>query len=386
MSAQSPRSALLENRPWYRNLRALLAIVGTIGAGIIYMAGGFDSAKKYVEHVLWNWPEEGVEIVLDSSDAMNDLFAGEAKETKFDAALGILKDAGTLSLKGDVSLAFRQFGAKNCDENVSHLAAGFGSATTSRISSLLPMHPAGEKASLSLAVAKAVSDFEGDRFIGQPKRIIVIWGGSVDCWSDSSRSIEYIKKMLEQKQFTADLRFIGMGLSPEQRQALKDLAEKTGGKFYPVDNRPELSRVFKQVMVDEPVNDAVAAVLNTLNSYVADVESFVDSINHADYALAAQKLASATVDIRKIDRAIDGLAFQADPKLHDLYANLVKVRAVQRSLRDTSQAILEAAKSKNEQMFKERAGDYEKYKQEFNNTTREISKSLHERTKDIVSG
>jgi hypothetical protein len=202
---------LLQNKRWYRNLTTVLALVVAIGAAYGTIGGGFDATKKFMQGFLWNWPEDGTEIVLDRSAVMDSPF--EPNLTKMAVAQGVLANNSTL-ISNATSLAFREFGG-SCDEGITQLTLGFAKDTADRMRSILKerLNTKGE-GSLFMALSKAVEDFDGDRFKGKRKRIIVIWGGGVDCRKDSVNSMKEIGDMLQRKKsedslFSPDLRFIG---------------------------------------------------------------------------------------------------------------------------------------------------------------------------------
>ena len=118
-----------------------------IGTASGTIKGGFEAAKKFIQGTLWNWPEDGTEIVLDSSAVMASPF--EPTLTKMDVARAVLSDNSTLSISSATSLAFRQFGGIPCDEGVTKLTLGFAKDTADRMRSILPgIQPKGEGRSL----------------------------------------------------------------------------------------------------------------------------------------------------------------------------------------------------------------------------------------------
>jgi hypothetical protein len=353
--------------------------MGTIGAGIAYVAGGFEPTKRFIERHFRGWPEEGVEIVLDTSGAMSAAFAGGLQETKMDVAVGVLGDNGTLSLDSNTSLAFRQFGGEACNDGVTRLLLGFAKDTASRMRSLLPsIHPNGNHSSLLLALSRAIDDFNGDRFAGKKKRIIVIWGGSVDCWSDSAHSMENVGNMLLTKHFVPDLHFIGMGLPPQQKEQLKEIAKKTEGKFIAVENRPELAAALLSYLVIEPISEINDSAIKLLKVYIDDMTSFYNEMNNKEYSIASARLENANADLGILDKAIGELKSQSQPQLRTLYVLFLKIREIQTSLKANTLLLLESAQSNNEEMFAERLREYTEYAKQFNGTLEEIRDTARE--------
>jgi outer membrane murein-binding lipoprotein Lpp len=359
---------------------ALLALVASIGTAVGYTAGWFEPAKNLVES-LWGWPQEGTEIVLDRSAAMARQF--EPNLTKLEVARGVLSDDTTLSISDATNVAFRQFGGA-CNDSMTALALGFAKGSSGRLHSLLDaIQPEGE-ASLFLALQKAVRDFDGDRFKGKTKRIIVIWGGSVDCRGDSARSMKDIAQLLEDKSradpnFRPDLRFIGMGLLPEQKDGLAKIAEVTNGQFIPVENRKELSVALSRALVIDPISDTVNNAVKVLNASVADLESFVEKVNSKDFVAARVDLEKANTDINNLSDFMKALSNSPNqPQFRKLHGLLIKSAEVQASLKEVARLALDAAVSNNIQKLNERGEEYKKHAVEYNATVNELQSTLQE--------
>ena len=235
-----------------------------------------------------------------------------------------------------------------------------------------------------MALSKAVEDFDGDRFKDKTKRIIVIWGGGVDCRKDLAHSTADIGAMLRRKKnedphFSPDLRFIGMGLLKEQQDQLRKIAEETKGQFIAVEDRRQLTNALRKVLVMEPLGDAVKGAIEHLNKQIYYQNQFLGQLNGKNYSDAAASLEKAEIEVVNLDASIRAAGDrQSEPEVGKLHELLIKSRGLQANLLEVSRKLLDVGKTNNIEMFNDRSDEYNKYIKACNASISDLNTALQE--------
>jgi choice-of-anchor C domain-containing protein len=227
----------IEKRKWYKNIMAIIAIISAL-AGAVYgviqilYSPAFKIAKV----------QENIQIVLDSSDAMAKPFDGS---TKLEAARKAVEKSLALQIADKDNLAFRLFGG-DCSKDNSQLIVDFGQHNKETIRNALKNITLDGRTTLASGVIEATGDFnDPERFGGVNKTIIVITGGKDPCHPDAP---QFIEDRLTRAKIEMHLRFIGMGLKPDEKDQLTRIAENTGGRAFFPDNQEELTRAVQKVL------------------------------------------------------------------------------------------------------------------------------------------
>jgi von Willebrand factor type A domain len=300
----SPEASLADKK-WYKNVYAIIVLIGAVlGITTGLLALG---AKWIAWHQATAF--QNVEIVFDASAAMNEPFEGG---TKRDAAIQALTNylhAGSRNSVADAdNLAFRTFGGP-CDGDNTELKVDFSTGNSKAIENASrKLKPAGET-TLAKAVVDATGDLTADRFKGKSKRIIVITGGE-DCHKDQAAGI--IQSSLNERakggeKIELDLRFIGLGLSLQQKEQLENVAKASGGEADFADTAKELDTALVRFGRIEPVENDINQMAKILNDVNGLENVATDLLQRDQFADATTKIA----DGRKMLK-------QSDPQFEDL--------------------------------------------------------------------
>lgn len=196
-----------------------VAVVALVSA--IWAFGGFPSPWSIVSEI---FEEEAAavsntEIVLDTSAAMDERFEGD--ETKFDAALSAIEQAGQ---REDEGLALRRTGAECGDGG--KLLVEFGTGHEDDVlEEANDQEPEGKSNILS-AVIEAVGDFRNERrFNGPPstRRVLVFTSGQDECFEGNVAG--KIAAELEEARVSASFTLIALNASGEGLRQLEELKD-----------------------------------------------------------------------------------------------------------------------------------------------------------------
>jgi hypothetical protein len=378
---------LIEKKRWYRNTKTLLGLVAAVSAGVATIAADVSSIRTFFEHHILGWPQDGVEIVLDTSQAMARPF--DANLTRMKVAAGVLSDDSTLPITGGTSVAFREFGG-DCGAANSSLILGFARDNTPRIQDRLKGGvEAKGKSSLYWAVSTALDDFTGGRFKGRGQQLVVIWGGEPDCDRDFSGLTQQLDALFKAKKaadpgFAPDFRLIGSGIAPEEVSELRRLfGQNADWKFTPVENQAQLEMTLRRILVYEPLQGAIQQVLDHVNASVVHQNTFRDQMNNRDWSGALASLTAQEADNTEIQkstsRAGDLRSRPEYVKLADLF---LKISNVESQMTDVGHTMIDLGRQSNIQEFNARVEEYNKHVADRNQAA-ETARSM---LQDLLNG
>jgi Mg-chelatase subunit ChlD len=203
--------------------------------------------------------QENVEIILDTSVAMQKPFEGG---TKLEAAVKALNKVLSFQVADRDNLAFRRYGGP-CKGDNTELLVNFGQNNVKQIRDHLPSASKGDTTTTANAIVRAVSDFDDlQRFADVNRRVLIITGGRDMC---DPQAADVIRQSLLKKKIRPTFWFIGMDVPPDQERQLIEIGRATDGKLFHVKNQNELENILERLFEVEPV--------------IADINTMVDILN-----------------------------------------------------------------------------------------------------------
>jgi hypothetical protein len=207
--------------PFYEDhwFQGTVAVIGLISA--VWALGGIPSPWSIVGDV---FKAEAVaasntEIVLDTSAAMDEPFEGD--ETKFDAALGAIEQAGE---RDDEGLALRRTGAE-CSSAGDRLV-DFGKGHKEDVLNEASEQQPEGRSNIVSAVIEAFGDFRNEPAFSGPastRRVLVFTSGEDECFKGDVAG--KIKAELADAKVSTSFTFIALkasGAALRQLEELKD--------------------------------------------------------------------------------------------------------------------------------------------------------------------
>jgi hypothetical protein len=382
---------LVENRPLYKNVMAIIALVAGLSGLIV-------GARTFLEKKPPEVVHDNTELIVDRSLGMRELWEGK---TKLEVAQAAARSAlGTIAT-GE-NLALRQFGGPCKGANTS-LVVPFAQNNVKSVQHRVAAFSAAGDASLNNAINEAIGDF-GDQkhFEGANKRILVITG-SDDVCQDRDLLEAIGDKLASDAQgkykIKLDFRFIGMGMNAAQRQNLSGLAELTGGKAvfanHPVDVEELLRNELKTATapsassaadaekpppgeaVKVPVRqdthllvDAVTGGVNHLNDALKDLEQ-------GDFAAARAALEASRQDEKRSNAALASLGQgQRQEQFQELYQAASQCSTIHQKLLSLAEAMLKQFQTKDVKGYKVSSAEFVRLSAEFDRTAKQIDTLL----------
>ena len=268
--------------------------------------------------------EENIEIVLDSSESMNDAFESG---TKLDAARGALEELFALQVSEGDNLALRRFGGDCTADNNTELIVDFDTENTKSVrEAAADLRPAGEL-TLASGIVEATGDFAKLGSAEDTKRrIIVITSGTDSCF-DSAK--DHIAEKFMDRNIKLNITYVALTEDSAVVRELKEIAESTGGRVLPVGNDAELVDVLSDVLIEEPLADAIIELVFVLNSGVDELDDVTSAANGGNYQLAEDELDEAN-ELFKMSELPASVLEGRQPE----YEQLVAVAAASRSVVD----------------------------------------------------
>src|SRR2546421_6007178 len=179
-------STLLGEMKWYKTVTAIVVLVG----GLIGIATGLLVLTQKLLNRKPQKVQQNVEIVVDSSDAMNAGFEGVTKrEAAIRAVSNYLTGQVTKAVADEDNLAFRVFGGECDDRRNTRLLVSFSQRNSRAIADASRNLKFAGQPTLAHAIIEAAGDFNYEWFKGVSKRIIVIIGSADACQKDNAANI-----------------------------------------------------------------------------------------------------------------------------------------------------------------------------------------------------
>jgi hypothetical protein len=280
-----------------------------------------------------------IEIVVDRSDVMKQAFgqaprAGDAAPTtKLDAARnGVNKALEHLS-EGD-NLALRIFGGECGPRGSSQQLLTFAPGKERVGQNVREIVKTFGQSTLVSAVTEATGDFNEPRFKGRRSSLIVITGGYDEC-GNPDPAVEIRRRLELYPDVKLDLRFIGVGLSPDAEARLGELAQALKAEITNTASPTELDSALQQILIVQPRVVEVETVTVTLNEGATRMNTAVSRIGARDYSEADRELQHAA------DALAEGTATLPNAQQPPAVRQLLDMA---RQRRDEQQRMLDAAR------------------------------------------
>lgn len=279
--------------------------------------------------------QENTQIILDRSSDMADPYTDS---TRLDIARRALtKVLGRQHADRD-NLAYRHFGGA-CDGAATELVVPFGLNSGPVIrESVKRVAPAGQR-TLVDAVINAADDFDDPaRFEGVNKSVLIITGGTDDCFRRQGARI--VKERLANRNIRPEYEIVGVGITAQGFADLQSLAEAVEGRAYAVRDEAQLEQLLTRILEVDPVIRNLTTIVKVVNESVNYLEQSGRSIQAGDLATArvnavkAHSLAAQTaIPYRDLARRrgndVFAQVFANSKDLRDLQVRMVDLRAQQ---------------------------------------------------------
>jgi hypothetical protein len=245
------------------------------------------------------------EIILDTSLRMKDAFDGNT--TKLDAAVNAL---GQRFFPVEDNLALRSFGGPCGKEGESRLLVPFGTNRRDRIESASSGLTPGGQSTLLSAVNAALTDIQP---LPHTRRVVVITGHADECrYEDPIRELKQrvaaLPKKAGQQPVVLEMRFIGLGISPEDAQKIRAISDTVGGQAYFVETVSELNEVLQYVLELEPAVAHVKNVWSIVDEVGKSMSSVAKNMNTGKVDEATSVLDAGQDTYASMRQSFDSLA------------------------------------------------------------------------------
>jgi hypothetical protein len=358
---------------------------------VVSLTGGALGIFHGVSPLIWKPPTpvpENVEIVLDRSKGMAQLFEGKSK---LEAAVHAIE----LTLNNDglaqSNLAYREFGGP-CDEsdvqteptlpfkqkNAGQIRSKTRELISKRDGELIK--PTGE-ASLVGALQQAIGDFSDlARFRGVSKRIVVITGSTDACRMSLERVRRRLASLREgdaKSTIELDFKFIAVGVDKSGEAQLKAIADETKGTLHFVYNQQQLDDTFHDIIVDEPAERAANALRDILDAGVHRLDLVSDDLDKKDYAAGEGHLRQAWDEFSRSELPFQFLGKQlTDEKYLRIYEAARKQRELQGRLIALSEGTLSQATAPDADALSASRAEYKKLIADYNKGANDFQDQL----------
>ena len=293
--------ASVEQKKWYKNTLALVTLIGALVAVVAGLTQIFSSLKKT--------PPSGdhLEIVVDRSAGMNQLFGDTTKRSALSRAL---EDFLYTEDEVSVRMALRQFGGACSDEEgeSTRLLVKFGTRNKRKIFNKLKKMKIEGEATLYRGLAKTIGDFDAPELIGAKdikKRVLVITGGNDTCVENAG---DRIKKKMSERGISLDFSIIGIGLNPEDRKSLAQMAKSLGGELIAANNTKQLHVALLAKLEIEPVLEDAGRIVEIIDRGMNELNSILKLISGKKYKEAEIKIDKARATLSVSQQPLRDLA------------------------------------------------------------------------------
>lgn len=384
---------LVENRPLYKNVMAIIALVAGLSALI---AGAWNFLATKPPEVV----HDNTELIIDRSKGMKELWDGK---TKLDVARAAAHSAlGTIATTEN--LALRQFGGP-CDGANTNLVVPFAQNNVKTVQGRLAKLSGSGDASLNNAINEAIGDF-GDQkhFQGANKRILVITG-SDDVCKDLDLNQAIHEKLAADVNGTytikLDFRFVGIGMDTAQREHLSGLAKLTGGRVVFANHPDDVEQLVRNELKSDdartvsgnpqtdtkkpPPNEAAKApvrqdtrlLVDSLTAGVNHLNEALKDIAKGDVTSAQAALAAARLDENRSDTALASLRQdQSQEQFQELYKAASKCRTIHQQLLSQAEIMLNQFQTKDVDGYSASSAQFVRLAAEFDRTAKQIDTLL----------
>jgi hypothetical protein len=209
---------------------------------VIIQFGNISEAVIKIREMIYE-PEENslvnIELVIDRSEEINDQFGGS---TKLKAIIKNINQVFGSEVSYRDNIALRQFGG-SCDGDNTNLLMPFSKGNREKIvGELKNITPLGKRTLVS-AIVEGTSDFNNPDKFGKYHKAMIIFTGGVDACNHNAE--ELIEKRLKlyaasENQIHVSYRYFGIGLNENEKKIYENIARKTHGAVYFIENDKQL--------------------------------------------------------------------------------------------------------------------------------------------------
>ena len=382
-------------QPWFVGITSLLAVVATVAGIWRLMFPAHPPPRPPPPPAVY----ENIELVIDGSFGMDQLFDGTTKLTAAAEAVRLVLHREGLERE---NLALRVFGGP-CDATATEPTLAFSTQNERPITEAVQALRAQGEAPLVRAILQAITDF-GDltRFKDKSKRIIVITGTATgdDKKDRCGMSVESIKQKLSRqdpnsKQIEFSFHFIGVGLDDAGKSYLGSFAGRIGGKADFADNRQQLQDLLSSVVAaDNPqkpkdvpgsvaeresVSQEGQAVIENLNSSTNSLHTVIGDLNRRDYGAAERDLEQARIVFRKSASAFEELGKrQTSDQYRRIYEAARNNRKILEQMIALTETMSSQARANNIRDYNASVAEFERLRVDYNNRIDDLDRQLNQ--------
>jgi hypothetical protein len=248
----TPRAADIADRPWHKNLLAVLGLAtGLIGL----ITGAFAVHDLLFEHP--DPVEINVQILVDSSNEATERFDGT---TKGQATVLALENALQVVASSD-NLGLRSFGG-DCNASATSVLVPMRTDNKESVRSAATKLTFDGRRTLVRGIVEATGDFNDvKRFAGRKKRLVVVTGGGDACGESASQfaiSGQEIAERLSTAGVRTEIFLIGVGIPAGSRHELESVAAAAGAIIRYAESRTDLNALMVQATQGQLLADGTA--------------------------------------------------------------------------------------------------------------------------------
>jgi ribosomal protein L22 len=392
MTRQS-KTAPFYKQPWFVGITSLLAVVATVVGIWRLMFPAHPPPPPPPPPAVY----ENIELVIDGSSGMDQLFDGTTKLKAAAEAVRLVLHREGLERE---NLALRVFGGA-CDAAATEPTLRFSTQNEGPITDAVQALKAQGEAPLVRAVLQAITDF-GDlaRFKDKSKRIIVITGTATgeNKKDGCGMPAESIRQKLNRqdpnsKPIEFSFHFIGVGLDDAGKSYLGSFAGQIGGKADFADNRQQLQDLLSSVVASdnpqqpkdvpgsvaerESVSQEAKAVIENLNSSTNSLSTVIGDLNRADYGAAERDLEQARIVFRKSASAFEELGKrQTSDQYRRIYEAARNNRKILEQMISLTETMSSQARANNLGDYSASVKEFERLRVDYNTRIEDLNRQL----------
>jgi len=324
------------------------------------------------------------EIIIDSSAGMSAPF--DTAPSKLSAAIDALR---ARTLHPAENLALRAFGGTCHQDDESRLVVPFGTNRRNRIvKATASLQPRGQPA-LASSVISALADLLP---LPHTKRIVVLTGHADKCQEEALREIKQRIEAYEQagQRLSLEVRFIGLAVPPEDKQALQEMADAVDAPMSFVNTVKELNDVLEYVLEFEPGVTHVRAVWDVVGTVAKSLSDIPGNMNARKFDEAERINEAGRTAYARMKPSFDGLAGrEASPNFERFYALAGENRQLQEQLLEIVRTAVGQGKASGEQQSPEYGESIKKWNEvvaKYNASIDQMNRLTDEIVKEVRKG
>jgi hypothetical protein len=314
------------------------------------------------------------EIVIDTSDGMKDTF--DTAPTKLAAAVDALHQR---NLHPAENLALRAFGGECHRDDGSRLLVSFGTRRRERIERAANTLQAHGKPTLVSGVISAVADVKA---LAHTRRVVVLTGHADKCETEALRDIKAAVQADKEHPLILEMRFIGLGVSPKDEKAVRDMSDAVGGQAYFTHTVKELNEVLDYVLEFEPAVTHVRTVWNVVDEVGRSVNQIAQNMNQRQFDEAQKVLDASRASYAQAKPSFDSLAgVELSMNFQRFYKLAAENRALQEQAIDVGSTGIQQGRVSGERQSPEYVASVKAWNEvmkKYNDNIREMNRLTNE--------